>query len=272
MIKKIIHLSDLHFRTYKRHDEYQIVLTEFIKDITKLTSEYGPDEVRIVITGDIVHQKITISNELTMLVAWFLKQCAALYPVIIIAGNHDLLEDNKDRIDTLTPIIELMDHPSIHYYKKSECIVDNNIIWSIYSIFEDNTPPEDITTIKKSNPDKTIVGLFHAPIIGSKTALGYEFTDSGVHPDYFEGCDIVLLGDIHKRQYFTNKFGTIMGFPSSLLQQDFGETISGHGYLMWDVQNKTYVEHELANDFGFYQFKITSLDDLDNGTEELTNK
>ena len=270
MIKKIIHISDIHFRTYKRHDEYQVVLNQFIDEIDELTTKYSFDEVRIVIAGDIVHQKITISNELTMLVAWFLKQCAATFPTIIIAGNHDLLEDNHDRMDSLTPIIDLMEHPHIHYYKDSKCYTDDNVIWAVYSIFNSNLPPEDILTIDKTG--KTVIGLFHAPIVGSKTSLGYEFTDSGVHPDYFEGCDMVLLGDIHKRQHFTNKFGTPMAFPSSLIQQDFGESITGHGYLVWDVLNKTYIEHNIPNDYGFYQFKITSLDDLDNNSEELMNK
>lgn len=272
MIKKIIHLGDLHIRTYKRHDEYRVVLTDFLNEIKKLLNDYSPEELRIAVTGDIVHQKVTTSNELTMFVAWFLRECADICPVIMIAGNHDLLVDNQDRLDSLTPIVEIMNNPNIHYYKESGCYVDDNIVWAIYSVFEKNQPPDDVLTIKKEHPDKTIVGLFHAPIIGSKTALGYEFTDSGVHPDYFEGCDMVLLGDIHLRNSFMNKFGAPMCFSGSCLQQDFGELITGHGYLIWDVKNRSYTEHDILTDFGFYQFKITSLDDLDTGSEELMNK
>lgn len=62
-----------------------------------------------------------------------------------------------------------------------------------------------------------------------------------------------------------------MAYSGSLIQQDFGESVSGHGYLIWDVTDKSYIESDLSNDYGFYQFKISSLDDLDNGTEELTN-
>ena len=272
MIKKIVHISDIHFRTYKRHDEYQVVLNQFIIELIALSSKYKRDELRVVITGDMVHQKITISNELTMLVAWFLKQCVAVCPVVMIAGNHDLLADNKDRMDSLTPIIELMDNPDIHYYKESQCYEDDNVVWAVYSIFNENLPPENILTAKKEFPNKTIIGMFHAPIVGSKTSLGYEFTDSGVHPDYFEGCDMVLLGDIHKRQHFTNAFSAEMAFPSSLIQQDFGESITGHGYLVWDVKDRNYTTHDLFNDYGFYQFKITSLEDLETNSEELTNK
>lgn len=59
--------------------------------------------------------------------------------------------------------------------------------------------------------------------------------------------------------------------PSSLIQQNFGENVSKHGFLLWDVESKTFTEHDVENKFPFYQFKIKSLEDLDNGTEVLTN-
>ena len=59
--------------------------------------------------------------------------------------------------------------------------------------------------------------------------------------------------------------------PSSLIQQNFGETISNHGFLIWDVETKTFTEHNVENKYPFYQFKITSLEDIENGTEQITN-
>ena len=59
--------------------------------------------------------------------------------------------------------------------------------------------------------------------------------------------------------------------PSSLIQQNFGENVSKHGFLLWDVETKTFTEHDVENTTPFYQFKIKSLEDLDNGTEVLTN-
>ena len=108
MVKKLFHIADLHFRTYKRLDESEIVCQKFIEEVTNYVEEnnLNYDEVRIVIAGDIVHQKITISNELSVLVSNFLDDCTKICPVIIIAGNHDLLENNKDRIDSLTPVID----------------------------------------------------------------------------------------------------------------------------------------------------------------------
>jgi hypothetical protein len=41
--------------------------------------------------------------------------------------------------------------------------------------------------------------------------------------------------------------------------------------LLWDVETKTFTEHDVENKSPFYQFKIKSLEDLENGTEVLTN-
>lgn len=270
MIKKLIHISDIHVRTYKRHQEYREVISQFISEAKEIANHYEYDEVRIVVVGDIVHQKITISNELTDMLTWFFNELVSIAPVILIAGNHDLLEENKDRMDSLTPVINLIGNENIHYYKESKCYLDDNIMWAVYSIFENNSRP-NIEETKEKYPDKKIVGLFHAPVIGSKTSIGYEFKDSGVGVNYFDGCDMVLLGDIHLRQHFKNG-KTNIAYPSSLVQQDFGESISGHGYLVWDVESGDYTEHDITTNYGFYQFSIKSLDDLDNNKEILINK
>jgi hypothetical protein len=41
--------------------------------------------------------------------------------------------------------------------------------------------------------------LFHGPIIGLYTDIGYKF-ETGYEVDKFDGCDLVLCGDIHRRQ------------------------------------------------------------------------
>jgi hypothetical protein len=40
---------------------------------------------------------------------------------------------------------------------------------------------------------------------------------------------------------------------------------------MWDVETKTFTEHDVENKYPFYQFKIKSLEDLETGTEKITN-
>jgi hypothetical protein len=60
-------------------------------------------------------------------------------------------------------------------------------------------------------------------------------------------------------------------FSSSLIQQDFGEKLYEHGYLIWDVLERTYTEHNLEIDYGYFVFKIKSLDDLESESEKLMN-
>ena len=62
-----------------------------------------------------------------------------------------------------------------------------------------------------------------------------------------------------------------MAYSSSLIQQNFGENVSKHGFLLWDVESKTFTEHDVENKYPYYQFKIKSLEDLETGSEKLTN-
>lgn len=269
MIKKIVHLADIHIRTFRMHDEYKDVFKNLLSDLRELLVEYQRDELRIVIAGDLVHQKIIISNEQLMLGTWFLRELEKIAPVILIAGNHDLLENNKDRMDSISPMVQFLPDQDINYFKESKCYLDGDVVWCIYSIFEENERPDIESARLQFGEDKTYIGLYHAALINAKTDIGYEI-DHGAGLEIFEGCDIVMLGDIHKRQSFNHK-GTIIAYPSSLIQQNFGENISNHGFLLWDIESKTFTEHDVKNDSPYYQFKLNSIEDIDNGTEKLTN-
>jgi hypothetical protein len=54
-----------------------------------------------------------------------------------------------------------------------------------------------------------------------------------------------------------------------MLQQDFGESIKGHGYVLWDIDTLTHQQIDIPSDYGFYTFKIKSIDDIENETEKL---
>lgn len=62
MIKKIIHLADIHIRNdffEKQKESMKLAIAEIYKEVKK----YNKDEVRIVISGDIYHQKVKSSKE-----------------------------------------------------------------------------------------------------------------------------------------------------------------------------------------------------------------
>jgi DNA repair exonuclease SbcCD nuclease subunit len=270
MIKKIIHIADLHFRTFKRHQEYREQSEKFFYEIDQMLTEYKSDEIRIAILGDLVHQKITISNELSMILSWFLNECAKRCKTIIIPGNHDLLEKNTDRLDSITPIVEMMRNENIFYLKNSICHLDDNIVWCPYSMLEENKRPDIEDSKDRYGIDKTYVGLFHGALSGSRTDLGFDI--EGGDLTQFDGLDLVLLGDIHMRQTLKYKNISIV-YSGSFIQQDFAESANrGHGYLVWDIESKDYTEYDIDNDYGFYTFKINSLEDIELEKEILVNK
>jgi DNA repair exonuclease SbcCD nuclease subunit len=191
MVKKIIHIADLHIRTIQMHDLYREQFELFISEIK--SRSISPEEIRIVIAGDIVHNKINISNEQLLLISWFLNKLTEIGKVVIIPGNHDFLENNIHRVDSITPVVELLDNKNIVYYKDSGDYIDENIQWVVYSLYQHNVRPE---FVKDNN--KLTVGLFHGPIQGFTTDLGFSFDDA-YDKINFRDCDIVLCGDIHKR-------------------------------------------------------------------------
>ena len=81
--------------------------------------------------------------------------------------------------------------------------------------------------------------------------------------------DFVIAGHIHKSQLVESD-GSKIVYCGSLIQQDMGESISGHGFVVWDVQNADYELINVPNEnYGYYKFKINSEDAIDNDKEEL---
>lgn len=269
MIEKIIHLSDIHIRTLKMHQEYSDVFDETYENIRSAIDGIPKENVRIVVTGDIVHQKIIVSNEQMLVMSKFLKGLSSIARTIVIAGNHDMLENNLSRLDSITPVIELLGDENISYYKKSECILDDDVVWCVYSIFDGNEPPDIISAREEYGHKKLYAALFHGPLNGSTTDLGFTI-ESGYPLSIFAGCDVALCGDIHKYGEFRYE-GCKIVYAGSLIQQDYGEDITGHGFVVWDVPSRTYSHYEVANQYRYYKFRLDGLADMDHGTEVLSN-
>jgi DNA repair exonuclease SbcCD nuclease subunit len=258
MIKKLIHFSDLHIRLFKDHDLYKSILETAIEQ----WKELNPD--RIVFTGDLVHSKNQMTPELIEMVRWLLTECSSIAKTIIIPGNHDFLVNNTERLDALSPIISSLNSDNISYYKDRGVYEDENISWCVYSQYQGNIPP-DLTESKGRR-----IGLFHGPIQGMKTDLGFDFGEEAYDVEKFDGLEAVLCGDIHKRQEF--KFKTGKGYMiGSPIQQNIGESIGRHGYGIYDVETKDYTYVDLDNPKPFLKFSIKSFEDIESGTEKLQN-
>jgi len=258
MINKIVHFSDLHLRLFQYHGQYREIMTEALEQ----WREISPD--RIVFTGDLVHSKNQVTPELIDITRWVLNECSKIAKTVVIIGNHDFVENNMDRLDTISPILDSMKNDRISYHMDKGLYEDDNIVWVVYSLKTHNEPP-----VIKRVEGKKHIGLFHGPVQGLSTDIGFEFED-GYDPFKFKGCDLVMCGDIHKRQIFDFPGGKAY-MVGSTIQQNFGESVSKHGYGIYEVDSDTYTFRDLENKSPFLQFKITDIDDLENGKEVLLN-
>ena len=259
MIKRLVHFSDLHIRLFKDHELYRGILETALKEWASIRPE------RIVFTGDLVHSKNQLTPELIEMVRWLLTECSKIAKTIIIPGNHDALINNIERLDSLTPIISSLNNPNVVYYKDRGTYEDENVSWCVYSQFQGNIPPE-IDIAKGFR-----IGLFHGPINGLKTDLGFDFGEEAYDTKKFNGLDIVLCGDIHRRTVFeipNGKKGIMIG---STIQNSMGESISNHGYGVYDIETDQYDFIDLPNPKPFLKFYIESIDVLVTGSEKLMN-
>lgn len=265
MIKVIIHTADIHIRRTQYHENYEQQFRRFIDDAKERIKDYAYDEVRVVIAGDLVHEKINISNEQLVITSKFLNDITnELGKLIIIPGNHDFLENNHERVDSITPIVDMLQNKNIVYYKDSGVYKDDNINWVVYSLYQHNQRPEF------EKEEGMYIGLFHSPIQGLSTDTGYEF-DNAYSTLNFKDLDILMCGDIHKRQVFELPDGGKAVMVGSLIQQNFGETIKHHGYGIYDVENNKYDFHDIENDQPFLHFSINDIKDLEDEKEILLN-
>jgi DNA repair exonuclease SbcCD nuclease subunit len=152
----------------------------------------------------------------------------------------------------------------VSYFKDRGVYKDQNIDWVVYSLLDHNIPP----VIEPSDNFK--IGLFHGPVQGLTTDIGYKF-EEGFDTDKFSGCDVVFCGDIHKRQVFNIPRGKKAYMVGSTVQQNFGESIRKHGYGVYTVREDKYEFVDLPNPKPYLSFKIESIEDLENGTEKLLN-
>ncbi len=191
-VEYIYHLSDLHIRNLQRHKEYRHVLTKFLKEV----KQNNLKNAIIYIGGDIAHTKTEMSPELIWEMSWFFDECSKLHPTFIITGNHDCNLNNKHRLDALTPVIDIMKKPNIHYLRDTEVFKYENLTFVSYSIMDhrDNWPSGyDIDGENK-------ICLFHGPVNKSQSDVGYTISSTSFMIDMFDGFHMALIGDIHRRQ------------------------------------------------------------------------
>ena len=276
----IFHLSDLHIRNgdnnYSRYEEYSQVFKETIISINSNIEhlELSFEDFIIVITGDIFHNKNVIGNYGLFIYREFVQALSNIGRLYIISGNHDY-----DQSDVNKPSLvysSTFDIPNVFVLNSSMSFIIDDIGFSFVSIdktldkYRNSGRIQDLPTFPIiTNPVKYKIALFHGSFASAKLYNGKSIEETfNPYPlEWVQDFDYVLLGDIHKRQVFNYKKKTICGYSGSLIQQNFGEDIIDHGYLIWNLDNKEVKEVNVYNNIGY----INIIEDLSHNIFIRTN-
>ena len=271
-IKKVHHISDLHIRSIdsvKRNEEYINVFERFIAFIRDNNKE---EHSVVVVTGDIFHTKNKLCPLSIELFLDFVKKISAIMPLYVIIGNHDIRLDKPEVPDMVRPLLKFS-HDNILYMDKTGyyCSDGCDVGFAVVPIDEmlDKGNTTGITRDLPVFPSATGFpdGIKH------KIALSHASIPFTIPIEWFgEGYSYILLGDIHiQRVYNTvpipvdqnvtddiyhisrykrhNK-GAMWGYSGSMIQQNFGETVRGHGFIEWDLDNGYANTYHVRNDYG----------------------
>ncbi|AYV78804.1 MAG: putative DNA repair protein [Edafosvirus sp.] len=247
-IEKIYHMADIHIRIETdRHVEYKEVFDNLYDEIRK-----DSDNAIIVICGDILHSRIILRPECVSLTKDFFTNLASITDLFLIPGNHDCNMSNSQAMDSLHSIIQNLNTKNkIYLLKENGNYEYENIIFGVTSLFS-----EKVTKPLDKIKNKIQIALYHGQVYGSSyfNDIKPNKEDVDFIMSDFKNYDLVLLGDIHKRQ-FIDKNKTI-AYSSSLIQQNYGETIAGHGIIKWNLETLKGTPIDIKNDYGFITFEV----------------
>lgn len=245
---KIIHLADIHIRSgnaqQSRYNEYLGAFNRLFAKLDKLDGNYIT-----VICGDIFHHKNQIEapgvNLFNILVTGLVKYG----PLYIIRGNHDYRQDLGDDGDLISALCDHLAHPDIHYLRETGAypVPNSNITLGVTAINDvlakgdaSGRKRDDIPRFQAIEDKSRInVALYHGSL-----------DDNSINWIGTEGYNYALLGDIHKRGVYN--YGNMKwGYSGSLIQQNFGENVDNHGFLLWDMATDTVTAYNIRGDNAF---------------------
>ena len=183
---KFAHIADTHIRNLKYHKEYKEVFNKIYSDLKKEKVDY------IIHCGDICHTKTQISPEYVSMASDFLFNLAEIAPTYVILGNHDGNLRNGNRQDSITPIVDALDHKNLHLLKNSgEKQICDKFTLNVLSVFDTDN------WVKPSNKNAVNIALYHGSISGFTTDIGCKMEHGEHDISIFKDFDYAMLGDIH---------------------------------------------------------------------------
>lgn len=244
-VENIYHLADIHIpKTNARDDEYTSVFEHLYSTIN------GENSV-IVLCGDVVDYKTSVSHYGIHKTITFLERLSNIAPVVMIPGNHDVNPNDLQELTTIELaswfINKNMKEPIVHHLKNPGVYLFGNVAFSVVSMAE-----KKVGLARDLPADKIKVALYHGRVDGANEKGKGEHLTCG----NFKGYDYVMLGDYHEHQLMGRRRN--IAYSSSLVQQNFGEPIGGHGYIKWNMVDKTAEFIEIPNNYGFVTLQYSS--------------
>lgn len=248
---RIAHLADIHIQN-RRRDVYKKVFDE-------LYAKLRDDAVDIiVVAGDIFDNKLHASANNLMDVADFLSNLADIAPVVAIPGNHDTNCLVPGSLDLLTPLLSKhqgLQPPRLNYWRNSGTYYAHDIVWTVIATDGEQLSIESEKKITDLYPDSLHICLFHEEVNYAKMPNGMEITNFKLNKEDLARYDVSMGGHIHIRQLFMPN----AAYCGSLVQQNIGETVDGHGYLLWTIEGRKVIEArgvDIISDHGFVRVRI----------------
>ena len=265
---RIAHLSDVHIRKTRRHQEYKVVLNNLISSLESLQID------RIVLAGDLLHNKTDLSPEAVQLATEYIEALSNIAPLDLILGNHDCVINQHNRLDSVSPLVNLLKDKggAITLYTESGLYKIGDDL--SYGIFAQQDAAEEWPIEFDREEGVHYVALYHGAVDGSKTMSRHRI-ESDVDKGIFRNYDFGMLGDIHSRQPMSlDKNGKVkVAYAGSLIQQNFGEEIE-KGFLLWDLNLKSCAFIQVVNEWGFKTFRLDkeAIENIENISFDLPPK
>lgn len=258
-----------------RYHEYKEVFHRFIAFLQQYMAQHGLScsQVACVITGDIFHQKNRIEAAGISLFYKLINGLTALVSnVFIIRGNHDFRQECPDEPDLIRTLLEFAPR-NVHYlhttntytypsYQLQFGVLDVKDALNLTSTQGRRDKSEQVPFPQPDSEDNIKVALFHGPVLPCAVDL--------------MAYDFCMLGDIHMQQVFNGAHQLqkpqrsaeedvtlmqvfkrldpgkpLVAYAGSMIQQDFSESLLGHGFLVWDTQDKSVECFHIHNTHGF---------------------
>ncbi len=282
-VTHVIHIADTHVRTgdrvSSRAEEYRQVFKNIINDIKKQPGVKNGTAL-MVIAGDVFHHKGRLETEGALVIYEWLNDLLHLLPVLVICGNHDFRQEDPEYADMIemlvAPYKKTAHKYPIHYLSDSGHYVWENVGFGLTTV-KDTLKAYNTCGILDELPDFPSpdtdmftnvcckVALFHGSICQSAMPNGNQMSEysHGYPLEWFKGYDIAMLGDNHTQQINNGLDGTLVwGYPGSLVQQDGGEPLFGHGYILWDIAKRSGTLHHVYNQYGTVNIVRTRGDNI----------